>query len=59
MTHYVYLILLSSTLYTTNQLESKVSLNTIYCLRLFVVYKHNVAGLEEMVGDTYTKSYCY
>ena len=25
---------------TIKQLESKVSLITIYCLRLFVVYKH-------------------
>ena len=36
-----------------NQLETKVSLKTICCLRLFiVVYKHvNVAASEEIVGE--------
>ena len=40
---------------TINQLESNVSLITIYCLRLFlVVYKYicNVLPSEVMVGDT-------
>ena len=39
---------------TINQLESKVSLKTICCLRLFVVdYKliYNVAASEEIVGE--------
>ena len=37
-----------------NQLESKVSLKTMYCLRLFVVvYKHNnVVASYVMVADT-------
>ena len=33
----VYQVLLSSTVYTINKLESKVSLITTHCLRLFVV----------------------
>ena len=35
-----------------NQLETKVSLKTICCLRLFVVvYKHVVAAAEDIVGE--------
>ena len=33
-----------------NQLETKVSLKTIFCLRLLVVYKRNVAASDEIVG---------
>ena len=42
-----------------NQLETKVSLKTICCLRLFVViYKHvyNVLESKVMVGNTCTLS---
>ena len=45
-----------------NQLETKVSLKTICCLKLFVVvYKHvyNVLSSEVVVGDMYTKSRCH
>ena len=35
-----------------NQLETKVSLKTICCLRLFVVvYKHVVTASEKIVGE--------
>ena len=41
-----------------NQLETKVSLKTICCLRLFVVvYKHaNVTASEKIVGERYVPS---
>ena len=34
-----------------NQLETKVSLNTICCLRLFVVQTCNVTASEKIVGE--------
>ena len=40
-----------------NQLETKLSLKTICCLRLFVVvYKHVVLKSKVMVGNTCTLS---
>ena len=55
------LIVINSTI---NQLESKVSLITTHCLRLFVVvYRVEMLYIasEVMVSDTcvYTKSYCH
>ena len=44
-----------------NQLETKVSLKTICCLRLFVVvYKHVIINIKVNGGKhMYTKSHCH